>query len=91
MSTDNVDTTLVDSLKSRKLQSEILKFEQTGDDSELCEAIDFCIEQITAVIDTNTEATIAKLKSSLRYDSDLAKNNQGILRAIEILESKTSI
>ena len=90
MNTDNVDNSLVDFLKRQKLQSKIHKFEQTGDDSELREAIDFCIEQITAVIDTNTEATIAKLKSSLRFDSELARDNQGILRAIEILESKTS-
>lgn len=86
---DNVDTSLVNFLKRQKLQSKIHKFEQTGDDSELCDAIDFCIEQITAVKDTDTEATIAKLKGSLRFDSALTENNQGNLRAIEILESKT--
>lgn len=89
MNTDNVDNSLVDHLKNRKLQPAIHKFEQTGHDSELRKEIDFSIEQIIAVIDTNTDATIEKLKSSLRFDSDLRKDNQGLLKAIEILESKT--
>lgn len=89
MNKNNVDFSLVQHLRHNKLQPAILKFEQTGDDSELLNQVDFCIKKISVAVDTDTEATIKKLISSLEFDSDLTKDKNGLLKAVEILKAKS--
>lgn len=84
----NVDTNLVKSLISFNLQPAITYFEQTKDQRKLEKEIEFCIEQITVWKETNTEETLKKLKSSLIFDSEIRKEKMGLLKAIEILETK---
>lgn len=84
----NVDKNLVEHLINFNLQPAITYFEQTKDSSKLEKEIDLCIEQITVWKETNTEETLKKLKSSLIFKSEIKREKTGLLKAIEILETK---